>query len=109
MLAEVALRPSAERVPLIAFRNTRSPAVPENVNLPFWPGVDNVTPTDVPPAVIDPVTSAGTLYNVTVTVPVVGEYGSSLIVYVPDEESVVVLIRPLEFEKNITEPNVVEL
>jgi hypothetical protein len=42
------------------FRLTRCPAVPENVSFAFWPGVVVVTVTAAPPAMIVPVTSAGT-------------------------------------------------
>src|SRR5882724_2577657 len=71
------------RVPLESFRNTRWFAVPENVNDPFCPGAVVVATTGAPPGVIVPVTSAGTLYRVSVTDPVTAPCGSTKIEYVP--------------------------
>src|SRR4029077_7965265 len=45
-------------------------AVPENVSEPFCPGAVVVTPTPLPPIVTVPVVSAGTSYDVSVTLPV---------------------------------------
>src|SRR5258708_2401969 len=56
-------------------------AVPENVRVPFCPGVPSGTATAPPPMVRVPVVSGGTAYAVSVMLPVFAPDGSTRIVW----------------------------
>src|SRR5215211_1270525 len=73
---------------------TRWPAVPLNVSLPFWPGTVVVSATGAPPVTIVPVTSGGTSYSRSVTLPVLVPCGSTTIVYVPATASETASTKP---------------
>jgi hypothetical protein len=68
--------------------------VPLKWRLPFWPGTVVVTPTPGPPGVIVSEASGGTLWSVSVTLPVAAPCGSTRITYVPVTASVRVSMNP---------------
>src|SRR5262245_16850076 len=72
----------------------RCPLVPLNVKRAFWAGVVSDTVTLEPPGTIDPDTSAGTSYTVTVVAPVLGPVGLTSTVYVPVTGSVLASMNP---------------
>src|SRR5437870_2181772 len=80
------------------------PAVPVNVITPFWPGVEIDTGTAAPLTLVEPDTSAGTLYRLTVRFPTASSVGLTKTVYAPVAGSVTGSMKP-ETSIQVEEPD----